>query len=77
MRMIFEISKSYVICINQVGNKDLELPVRKPDMDKLKQLAYSFHVNLGMSLVGIDVIIENHTGRYAVIDINTFPGKQS
>lgn len=28
----------------------------------------------GLELLGIDVIIENDTGRYAVIDINAFPG---
>lgn len=31
---------------------------------------------VGLSLLGIDVIIENKTGRYAIIDMNAFPGIQ-
>ena len=64
-----------LVCLYlQVGKKDLELPLKEPEVDKLKQLACAFHVHLGMSLIGIDVIVDNTTGRYAVIDVNTFPG---
>lgn len=28
----------------------------------------------GLVLVGVDVVIENHSGKYAIIDVNVFPG---
>ena len=46
----------------------------KPDHMMLEHLATRMRNKLGLDLFGIDVIIENHTGRYAVIDINSFPG---
>jgi inositol-1,3,4-trisphosphate 5/6-kinase/inositol-tetrakisphosphate 1-kinase len=46
-----------------------------PDMTSLKCLAKGLQDKLGLNLIGVDVIIENNTGRYAVIDINAFPGK--
>lgn len=46
----------------------------KPDLDKLADIVRSVRKALGMSLLGIDVVIENETGRYAVIDINAYPG---
>lgn len=27
-------------------------------------------------LLGIDVVIDNASGRYAIIDVNAFPGKR-
>ena len=40
-----------------------------------KELVASIQSKLGMELFGIDVIQENITGRFAVIDINAFPSK--
>lgn len=46
----------------------------EPDERQLEHLAVQIQQKLGLTLFGIDVIIENGTGRYAVIDINSFPG---
>ena len=46
----------------------------RADPSLLQQLAYSVQDRFNLALFGIDVIIENVTGRYAVIDINSFPG---
>jgi hypothetical protein len=32
---------------------------------------------LQMSLFGVDIVVEKGTGRYAIIDINAFPGNWS
>jgi len=53
---------------------ELEQPVFEPDAEKLRSLAIRLQQTFGLDLFGIDVIIENITGRYAIIDVNTFPG---
>ncbi|GLV35794.1 hypothetical protein CBL_01054 [Carabus blaptoides fortunei] len=45
-----------------------------PDQDRLSEIVNTIRKELGMSLLGIDVIIENSTGKYAIIDINAYPG---
>jgi len=50
-------------------------PKVEPDMDCLENLARGLQGKLGLDLIGVDVIIENKTGRYAVVDINAFPGR--
>ena len=57
-----------------MDESELEQPVFKPDADKLRSLTIRLQQTFGLDLFGIDVIIENVTGRYAVIDVNTFPG---
>ena len=47
-----------------------------PEPHKLNQLAQAIQAKFKLDLFGVDVIIENGTGRYAVIDINAFPGKK-
>lgn len=49
-------------------------PLISPDLGKLRMLAEKIQDRFGLDLLGIDVIIENRTGHYAIIDINTFPG---
>lgn len=58
-----------------MSESNLEFPLIEPDTRKLERLSLGIQQKLGLTLFGIDVIIENHTGRYAVIDINAFPGK--
>lgn len=53
---------------------DLELSTIQPDASKLQQIVYVLRRKLGMSLMGIDVVIENGSGRYGIIDINAYPG---
>lgn len=45
-----------------------------PNDDVIRKLSRSLRQALGVSLFGIDVIINNQTGQHAVIDINAFPG---
>lgn len=40
----------------------------------LRQIVSIIRAELGMSLLGVDVVTENTTGRHAVIDINPYPG---
>jgi len=53
---------------------EVEYPIIEPDEQKLLQLSAGVQKRFDLELLGIDVIIENSTGRYAVIDINAFPG---
>ncbi|CAB0019167.1 unnamed protein product, partial [Nesidiocoris tenuis] len=43
------------------------------DPEKLKQIVSILHEELGMNLLGVDVVVENTTGRHAIIDINPYP----
>ncbi|KAG9336574.1 hypothetical protein JZ751_002921 [Albula glossodonta] len=45
-----------------------------PNDDVIRELSRALRQSLGVSLFGIDVIINNQTGQHAVIDINAFPG---
>uniref|UniRef100_A0A8C6PBI0 Inositol-tetrakisphosphate 1-kinase n=1 Tax=Nothobranchius furzeri TaxID=105023 RepID=A0A8C6PBI0_NOTFU len=45
-----------------------------PNDDVIRELSRLLREALGVSLFGIDVIINNQTGQHAVIDINAFPG---
>lgn len=40
----------------------------------LSKIVKIFNEKLGLTFYGIDLIIENDTSRYAIIDMNTFPG---
>lgn len=60
--------------LTQVRDSDLVYPLISPDLGKLRTLAEKIQDRFGLDLLGIDVIIENRTGQYAIIDINTFPG---
>ena len=46
-----------------------------PEPQKIVQLTKAVQAKFKLDLFGIDVIIENTTGKYAVIDINAFPGE--
>jgi len=52
----------------------VDYPVIEPDEKKMDRLVTGIQKKFGLELLGIDVIIENSTGRYGVIDINAFPG---
>lgn len=54
---------------------DLSKTPIPPDQDRLKEIALIIQQQLKMELFGIDVIIDCQSGKYAVIDINAFPGK--
>ncbi|XP_078516208.1 inositol-tetrakisphosphate 1-kinase [Lissotriton helveticus] len=46
----------------------------RPSDDVIRGISKALRQALGVSLFGIDVIINNQTGQHAVIDINAFPG---
>lgn len=45
-----------------------------PSKQRLTKIVKIFSEKLGLTFYGIDIIIENGTSRYAIIDMNTFPG---
>lgn len=53
---------------------DLNTETIKPDPERLTEIVLKVRKAFGMSLLGVDVVIENKTGRYAIIDINAYPG---
>ncbi|KAM9324927.1 inositol-tetrakisphosphate 1-kinase-like [Gastrophryne carolinensis] len=48
--------------------------VMPPSEDVVKQVVQGLQEALGMSLFGIDLIVDTKSGRCAVIDVNAFPG---
>ena len=44
------------------------------EQSKVDRLVGSLRSRFQLDLFGVDVIIENNTGRYGVIDLNPFPG---
>lgn len=48
----------------------------RPDMKILETIASSLRAAFGLDLFGVDIVIENTTGKYAVVDVNCFPGKR-
>jgi len=57
-----------------MDESEVDHPVIAPDEKKIDHLVSGIQRKFGLELLGIDVIIENGTGRYGVIDINAFPG---
>jgi inositol-1,3,4-trisphosphate 5/6-kinase/inositol-tetrakisphosphate 1-kinase len=57
-----------------MDDAEVEHPVIEPDEEKMFALVSVMRRKFEVDLLGIDVIIENRSGRYAVIDINPFPG---
>ncbi|XP_013869086.1 inositol-tetrakisphosphate 1-kinase isoform X1 [Austrofundulus limnaeus] len=56
------------------SRENVEGVSQPPNDDVIRELSRSLRQALGVSLFGIDVIINNQTGQHAVIDINAFPG---
>uniref|UniRef100_A0A3Q2IED1 inositol-1,3,4-trisphosphate 5/6-kinase n=1 Tax=Equus caballus TaxID=9796 RepID=A0A3Q2IED1_HORSE len=48
----------------------------RPSDEVIRELSRALRQALGVSLFGIDIIINNQTGQHAVIDINAFPGRE-
>uniref|UniRef100_A0A8C0T3R4 Inositol-tetrakisphosphate 1-kinase n=1 Tax=Canis lupus familiaris TaxID=9615 RepID=A0A8C0T3R4_CANLF len=48
----------------------------RPSDEVIQELSRALRQALGVSLFGIDIIINNQTGQHAVIDINAFPGPE-
>ncbi|XP_018394148.1 PREDICTED: inositol-tetrakisphosphate 1-kinase-like isoform X1 [Cyphomyrmex costatus] len=56
-----------------LSEEDIPLTV-KPNYQIFETIVKNIREIFGLILVGIDVVIENHTGKYAIIDVNVFPG---
>ncbi|KAL0120179.1 hypothetical protein PUN28_008081 [Cardiocondyla obscurior] len=56
-----------------LSEEDIPLTV-KPSYQIFATIVKNIQEIFGLILVGIDVVIENHTGKYAIIDVNVFPG---
>jgi len=54
-----------------LSEEDIPLTV-KPNYQIFDSIVKNIREIFG--LVGIDIVIENHTGKYAIIDVNVFPG---
>ena len=48
----------------------------RPSDEVIRELSRALRQALGVSLFGIDIIINNQPGQHAVIDVNAFPGDQ-
>lgn len=60
-----------------IQRENVEGVSQPPNDDVIRELSRSLRQALGVSLFGIDVIINNQTGQHAVIDVNAFPGRQA
>lgn len=60
--------------LNEMDKSEIVNSPVKPNITKLKELGRHIRSHLQLSLFGVDVIIECGTNRYAIIDINLFPG---
>lgn len=59
---------------NGCNYKGFEHSSLLPSKDKLDKIVKEFSEKLGLTFYGLDIIIEDETLRYAIIDMNTFPG---
>jgi inositol-1,3,4-trisphosphate 5/6-kinase/inositol-tetrakisphosphate 1-kinase len=70
-----DISKPTSCCaLTELDRKDQTFETRDPEKARLDRIVKVVSNKLGLTLLGIDVIIDNKTGRYAIIDMNAFPG---
>lgn len=44
------------------------------DINKLETIVKVLREEFNLTLFGVDIVVENHTGRHAIIDINVYPG---
>ncbi|XP_063216966.1 inositol-tetrakisphosphate 1-kinase-like [Bacillus rossius redtenbacheri] len=60
--------------LNVLDPEDQIQPPLHADYCRFQSIVRTLRRELGMSLLGVDVVIENGTGRHAIIDINVYPG---
>lgn len=54
--------------------EDTEYVKHSPDVQIIEQIATILRTSFQMDLLGVDFVIENTTGKYAIIDVNAYPG---
>lgn len=64
------------MCLFPLQLDKIEGVFERPNDDVIREISKALRQALGVSLFGIDIIINNQTGQHAVIDINAFPGKK-
>lgn len=64
------------MCLFSFQLDKIEGVFERPNDDVIREISKALRQALGVSLFGIDIIINNQTGQHAVIDINAFPGKK-
>ena len=67
-------SSSELTALDEEDAKTADIAIT-PEKERLDRIVKVIRGELGLNLMGIDVIIENETGRYAIIDMNSFPGR--
>lgn len=87
MRFFFAEQDTIFFCTNDVSKSDSTSsltvldendpsPKLMPlDHKRLDKIVKAVRKDIGLALMGIDVVVENHTNRYAIIDINAYPGQ--
>lgn len=55
--------------------EDVVINERTPNSLVLQKIAETLRDAFEMDLIGVDVVIENSTGKYGIIDVNAYPGK--
>ena len=48
--------------------------MKRPTDEEMANVSHAVREVFGLQLVGIDVIVDNETGKYGIIDVNAFPG---
>jgi len=64
------------MCLFLLQLDKIEGVYERPNDDVIREISKALRQALGVSLFGIDIIINNQTGQHAVIDINAFPGEK-
>lgn len=54
--------------------EDESIPKMSPDLHIFSRITETLRKAFGMELIGVDVVIENYSGKYAIIDVNAYPG---
>ncbi|KAI4463704.1 inositol-tetrakisphosphate 1-kinase [Holotrichia oblita] len=54
--------------------EDISVQEIKPNPKILQKIAETLRLAFEMDLIGIDVVIENSTGKYGIVDVNAYPG---
>lgn len=54
--------------------EDLKYAKHSPDPHIIEEIVKTLTSSFQMDLLGVDFVIENTSGKYAVIDVNAYPG---
>ncbi|XP_015925324.1 inositol-tetrakisphosphate 1-kinase [Parasteatoda tepidariorum] len=70
-----DISKPHSACeLTELDANEPYSPAVFPEKEAMDKIVEILHDIIGLNLLNIDVIVDNKGGRYAIVDINVFPG---